>query len=73
MCSYDEKGENRGVGHSNQYVWILEEDWKQKRERVTCPVCKRRMWGWAHIHDGEIMRFVVPPHKKKKWWKKRKK
>lgn len=43
-----------------------------KRKRVRCPVCGRKMWGWAYIQDCGV-EYKIPPHKRKGWWKKRKK
>lgn len=43
----------------------------KKNERLTCPVCGRRLFGWLVIdEDGEPCGYVVPKHKPKGWWKK---
>lgn len=73
MCPYQDKHGDRGLAVSSRAVEISEKNWKQKRVRVKCPECGRRMWGWCVIsHDGEILHYAVPPHKKKGWWKKKK-
>jgi len=47
---------------------------EQKRVRVTCPECGRRMIGWMAVcDDGCCVRYTVPRHKVKGWWKKGKK
>ena len=75
MCPYDEKGGDTGLNHSRypamRAVLADENLGAKHRKRVTCPLCKRRMWGWVRIgHDSDVIAIHVPPHKKKKWWKK---
>lgn len=75
MCPYSEKGTFNGLYHSRnppyRAVEVEENLGRKHREKVTCPLCKRRLWGWVRIsHDADFLGVVVPPHKRKKWWKK---
>lgn len=66
MCEFFEKF--HPSRHEEPY-----DDKPFKRQRVECPSCGRRMMGWMIIHDGEVLKYAVPPHKRKGWWKKAKK
>lgn len=49
-----------------------DEELGQRRTKVVCPECGRRLWGWATVnHDGQIIGYSIPPHKVKKWWKRK--
>lgn len=75
-CSYSNKGHGGSrLSYYGRAVYDnLNEKFNKKRVRVTCPACKRKMWGWAVIsNDAEIHYYAVPPHKIKGWWKKGKK
>lgn len=71
MCPYNsKKGGGSRLYHLSRAVETMDKSWSQKRTRVKCPECGRRMWGWATIsHDAEIVHYSVPPHKRKRWWR----
>lgn len=69
MCSFSNKG-GGGARLNSGYRAHISKDIGQKRVMLTCPVCRRRMVGWAMVdHDGELVGYRIPPHKRKKWWK----
>lgn len=73
-CPYDNKGYGGSRLADLRAYEASDEDLAQRRTKVQCPLCGRRLVGWATIsHDGYIVRYVVPPHKKKGWWKRGKK
>jgi hypothetical protein len=42
--------------------------------RLTCPLCKRRVWSRVvTFQDGDCVIHTLPPHKIKHWWKQGKK
>lgn len=73
MCYYQTKHGGGARLHSfHRAVEVSNKYWEQKRVRVKCPVCGRKMWGWAVIgHDADIYYYAIPPHKRKRWWKKK--
>jgi len=73
LCPYSNKGfGGRRLCDPCRAV-DAEKNEKRKRVRVVCPVCRRRMWGWAvYDHDACFVFTAVPPHKRKAWWRKKK-
>jgi hypothetical protein len=44
-----------------------------KRIKMTCPICKRRVWSSIQMSDdADLYIHTIPPHKPKMWWKKSK-
>jgi len=75
MCSYSTKGYGGcrpSDPHSRAHI-VRDKDWTQKRVKVQCPVCKRKLDGWLMMdHDGVDRGYAIPKHKRKGWWKKKK-
>jgi hypothetical protein len=73
MCSYHNPFRGYSLGHRTFFDRPVY-DKRQKRVRVQCPECGRRMFAWAaYCDDGCYVSYIVPKHKKKAWWKKPKK
>jgi hypothetical protein len=51
---------------------VMRKHTAERRQRVKCPVCGRRLRGRILVdtQDMEIFGVAVPPHKAKGWWKK---
>ena len=69
------------TSYANKVTWLTARDDCHaeaskaigKRQRLTCPICKRRIIASVQVCDDGCCFFQeIPPHKPKSWWKKKK-